>query len=206
MFADKMLGHLSELLPLKTRLRAALGILVGLAQPLSHGCRCENGRSKAVRPSCAQGAPAGSPSHSGLGSTRRHTKTSWSTWWIFWRWIPRNRWVWHGSLALGMSRTAPGASGLEGCGFRQGHLRVDKTKIPGHCHSSEPQLWKRLVITLSHSANWEFKGILWLSAVPQEDRDGEIMGGNETGGFLISGTSQKAERNTKWSELVFHFL
>ena len=205
MFANKMLGHLSELLLLKTRLLAALGILVGLAQPLSHGYRCENGRSKAARLSCAQGAPAGSPSRSGLGSTRRHTKTSWSTWWIFWRWTPRNRWAWRGSLALGMSRTAPGASGSEGHDFRQGCWRVDKTKIPGHCHSSKPQLWKRLVITLSYSANWEFRGILWLSTVPQEDRDGEIMGGNETGGFLISQGLPKKQKETQ-SEVNWFFI
>ena len=84
--------------------------------------------------------------------------------------------------------TAPGADDSRGDDFSQRRLRVDSTKALGHHRrlcpplpsSRASQLWKRMVIAPSHRwAKWELKGILWLSAILQEDRDGEIMGKNE---------------------------
>ena len=158
----------------------------GASSASARVCRCGNGRSRAARPSCARGGLAGSLFHCGLGSTIRHTKTSWSTWWTFWRWTPRNRWEkWHGSLALGVGGALPL--------MQMSHREIILTKgipewtgprpfviIEGsahHCHPAEPhsfgrdwsQLWKRLVIAPSHRrVDWELRAILCLSATPQK--------------------------------------
>lgn len=177
MFADKW-RYPSQLPLLKARLGAALGIQVGLAQLLFHGCRYENGRSKAARPSCAQGALAGSQSRSGLGSTRRHTKTLWLTWWTFWRWTPRNRWEWHGSLALGVggvlrlvqvtcremisAKGIPEWTGLKTWSSQKVLLTIaileSLTALKEISHSPISKVGKLRV-----------QGILWLSSVLQED-------------------------------------
>lgn len=53
--------------------------------------RCVSGGRRAVRHTCVRVDPAGSLCLSEWENIRKHTRTSWSIWWTFWRWIQRGR-------------------------------------------------------------------------------------------------------------------